>query len=188
MHWNGYTYRFSESDYQARTHNIRRYGKSVILDHMTLQDYPMTYAELEPHFDKFEKLLGICGKAGNLNGKIQSGGDPYEGPRSSEYPNPPNKQPLGPILFSKGAESLGYHPFPVPSVNMSQSYTNPLGVTLGQCSFCGFCEQFGCGNYAKASPQTCVLPALMPRKNFEARTLCNVTRINRDGTGKKRPA
>ena len=38
---------------------------------------------------------------------------------------------LGPSLFAKGAKSLGYHPFPVPSANMSQSYTNPLGVTIG---------------------------------------------------------
>jgi gluconate 2-dehydrogenase alpha chain len=185
VHWNGMTYRFAESDYQARTHNIQRYGKAAIPDNMTLQDFPVTYAELEPSFDKFEKLLGIGGKAGNLNGKLQPGGDPFEGPRSSEYPNPPDKQTLGPTLFAKAARSLGYHPFPVPSANMSQSYTNPLGVTLGQCSFCGFCERFGCGNYAKASPQTCVLPALMPRKNFEARTLCNVTRINLDSTGKK---
>lgn len=185
IHWNGMTYRFSESDYQARTHITQRYGKSAIPDDMTLQDFPVTYADLEPHFDKFEKLLGIGGKAGNLNGKIQEGGDPFEGPRASEYPNPPDKATLGPSLFAKGAKSLGYHPFPVPSANMSQSYTNPLGVTLGQCSFCGFCERFACGNYAKASAQTCVLPALMPRKNFEARTLCNVTRINLDSTGKK---
>ncbi|MDR3520926.1 MAG: GMC family oxidoreductase [Acidocella sp.] len=185
VHWNGMTYRFSESDYQVKSHVTQRYGKSAIPDDMTLQDYPMTYAELEPHFDKFEKLLGIGGKAGNLRGTIQKGGDPFEGPRTNEYPNPPDKQPLGPTLFAKAAETLGYHPFPVPSANMSQSYTNPLGVTLGQCSFCGFCERFGCGNYAKSSPQTCVLPALMPRKNFEARTLCNVTRINLDSTGKK---
>ena len=43
---------------------------------------------------------------------------------------------------------------------MSQSYTNPLGVTLGQCSFCGFCERFGCGNYAKSSAQ-CISGVLM---------------------------
>ncbi|HEY1857100.1 GMC family oxidoreductase [Acidocella sp.] len=185
VHWNGYTYRFSESDYKAYSHNVARYGKSVIPEGMTLQDYPVSYADLEPHFDKFEKLLGICGTAGNLNGKIQPGGDPFEGPRMSEYPNPPDQMPLGPTLFTKGAKELGFHPFPVPSANMSRAYTNPLGVTLGQCSFCGFCERYGCGNYAKSSPQTCVLPALMPRKNFELRTLCNVTKINLDSTGKK---
>jgi gluconate 2-dehydrogenase alpha chain len=185
VHWNGMTYRFLETDFTLRSHLTQRYGAKVLPDDMTIQDWGVTYQELEPYYDQFEKLAGISGQAGNLGGQIQSGGNPFEGPRSAAYPNPPVQQPLGATLYAKGAQELGYHPFPIPSANMSQSYTNPLGVTLGQCSFCGFCERFGCGNYAKASAQTCVLPALMPRKNFEARTNCNVTRINLDSTGKK---
>ncbi len=41
---------------------------------------------------------------------------------------------------------------------------------MGPCTYCGFCERFGCGNYSKASPQTTVLPALMRRANFMLRT------------------
>ena len=41
---------------------------------------------------------------------------------------------------------------------------------MAPCTYCGFCERFGCGNYSKASPQTSVLPALMREPNFEART------------------
>lgn len=185
VHWNGMTYRFLESDFNLRSHLTQRYGAKMLPDDMTIQDYPMSYKELEPFYDKFEKLAGISGTAGNLNGTIQPGGNPFEGPRSSAYPTPANQLPYGPSLFTKAAESLGYHPFPIPAANISESYTNPLGVTMGQCSYCGFCERFGCGNYSKSSPQTCVLPALMPRKNFEARTNCNVTRINLDNTGKK---
>ncbi len=62
---------------------------------------------------------------------------------------------------------MGYNPFPQPSGNLSQAYTNPLGVTLGPCTYCGFCEWFGCGNYSKASPQTTMLPVLVRRPNFE---------------------
>jgi gluconate 2-dehydrogenase alpha chain len=80
---------------------------------------------------------------------------------------------------------MGYSPFPQPSGNLSQAYTNPLGVALGPCTYCGFCEWFGCGNYSKASPQTTLLPVLVRRENFEARTLCEVTRINLDGSGKR---
>jgi gluconate 2-dehydrogenase alpha chain len=185
VHWNGMTYRFSETDYKAKSNIIQRYGAKAIPDGMTLQDFPLSYQEMEPYFDKFEKVAGISGKAGNLGGTRQPGGNPFEGPRSADYPNPADKMPYGPTLFAKAATSLGYHPFPVPSANMSMPYTNPYGVSMGQCSFCGFCERFGCGNYAKSSAQTCVLPALMPRKNFEARTGCNVTKINLDSTGTK---
>lgn len=185
IHWNGMTYRFLPTDFRLRSHLTQRYGARAIPDDMTIQDWPVSYEDLEFYYDKFEKLAGISGKAGNLNGVVQAGGNPFEGARSNDYPNPPDEMPLGPSLYAKAAAELGHHPFPIPSANMSRSYTNPLGVTLGQCSYCGFCERFGCGNYAKSSPQTCVLPALMLRENFEARTNCNVTRINLDSTGKK---
>ena len=41
------------------------------------------------------------------------------------------KQGFGHTLFGKAARELGYHPFPQPSGNMSQAYTNPLGVRMG---------------------------------------------------------
>ena len=40
---------------------------------------------LEPFYDKFERVAGTSGKAGNLKGKIQPGGNPFEGERSQEY-------------------------------------------------------------------------------------------------------
>ena len=80
---------------------------------------------------------------------------------------------------------MGYHPFPQPSGNLSEAYTNPLGTTVGQCTFCGFCEWFGCGNYSKATPQTTILPSLTQKPNFEARTECEVVRLNLDNTGKR---
>ena len=40
---------------------------------------------------------------------------------------------------------------------------------MGPCTYCGFCEWFGCGNYSKASPQTTILPVLMRKSNFSAR-------------------
>jgi gluconate 2-dehydrogenase alpha chain len=79
---------------------------------------------------------------------------------------------------------MGYQPFPQPSGNLSEPYVNPLGVKLGPCTYCGFCEWFGCGNYSKASPQTTILPALVRRTGFEARTECEVLRINLDKSGK----
>jgi gluconate 2-dehydrogenase alpha chain len=56
---------------------------------------------------------------------------------------------------------------------------------MGPCSYCGFCEWFGCANYSKASPQTTLLPVLVRRSNFTARDLCEVTRINTDSSGKR---
>lgn len=185
LHWNGNLWRFLPTDFRLRSHLTQRYGASALPADMTIQDWPLSYDELEPYYDQFDKLCGTSGKAGNLKGAIQQGGNPFEGARSSEYPTPAMKQPYAATLFGKAAEGLGYHPFPQPSCNLSQAYTNSLGVKMGQCSYCGFCERFGCGNYSKSSPQTCVLPALMRLPNFTAMTDSEVLKINLDSTGKK---
>jgi gluconate 2-dehydrogenase alpha chain len=185
IHWNGMTFRFLPSDFLARSHNAARYGTAAIPDTMTIQDWGVTYDELEPHYDKFEYLCGVSGRAGNLNGQMQEGGNPFEGVRSRDYPNPPLDMVFGPTLFGATAKELGYHPFPGPAANMSRPYTNPLGVMLGPCSYCGFCEKYGCGNYSKSSAQTTILPVLLPKDNFELRTECEVLKINLDSTGKR---
>ncbi|HUN48215.1 MAG TPA: GMC family oxidoreductase [Stellaceae bacterium] len=185
VHWNAETWRFLPADFQMRSHNIERYGKNFLPEDMTIQDWGITYDDIEPYYDRFEYLCGTSGIAGNVKGVIKDGGNPFEGPRSREYPTPGQKQPFGPTLFAKAAIEMGFKPFPQPSGNLSQAYTNPLGVTLGPCTYCGFCEWFGCGNYSKASPQTTILPVLVRRQNFQARTQCEVVKINLDKSGKR---
>jgi gluconate 2-dehydrogenase alpha chain len=180
VHWNGQTYRFQDTDFRMRSHLIERYGRNIIPEEATIQDWGVSASDLEPHYDRFEYLLGVSGKAGNLKGRIVPGGNPFEDPRSRQYPTPPQKQPYGSALFGRAAEALGYHPFPQPSCNLSQPYTNPEGMTLYTCTFCGFCERFGCEHYAKSSAQTVLLPVLLRQKNFELRTGCQVLRINFD--------
>ncbi len=185
VHWNGAVWRFLPTDFTLRSHIEKRYGKAFLASDLTVQDWGVTYDDLEPYYDKFDKLCGISGKAGNLKGQIQPGGNPFEGPRASEYPTPPMRQPYSPALFAQAASSMGYHPFPQPSANISQAYTNSLGVRMGPCSYCGFCERFGCGNYSKASPQTTVLPTLFRRTNFTARTNSEVLKIELSADGKR---
>src|ERR1700759_3904882 len=74
-HWNGVTWRLLESDHNLRTHLTNRYGKDDIPADITIADFPLSYAELEPYYDKFEKRCGISGKAGNLRGHKNYGGN-----------------------------------------------------------------------------------------------------------------
>jgi len=185
VHWNGQTYRFQVADFIYKTHIEKRYGKKFLDPDLQIQDWGVTYDELEPHYDRFEYLCGTSGKAGNIKGKIQAGGNPFEGWRSREYPTPPMKEHYAGALFRKAVTNLGYHPFPQPSSNLSQPYTNPEGLSMQTCSFCGFCERFGCEHYAKSSPQTIILPAALKMSNYELRTGCQVLRINLDKDKKK---
>ena len=183
IHWNGQIWRWLESDFKIRSHNEARYGKAATAD-LTVADMPVSYRELEPYYDMFDKVCGTSGQAGNLGGATQAGGNPFEGPRSAGYPTGPLPMTYGPALFERAAKGMGLHPFPHPAGNLSEPYTNPHGLQMGACTFCGFCEKFGCGNYAKSSPQTSLIPYILTKSNFELRTECEVLKVERTPDGK----
>jgi gluconate 2-dehydrogenase alpha chain len=178
VHWNGMTFRFQESDFVLRSHNEQRYGRAPIDDDLTIRDWGITYADLEPHYDRFEYLLGVAGYAGNLQGTIRPGGNVLEAPRSRDYPNPPTKPAYLGAIFAKAAMELGYSPYQMPSANLTQAYTNPEGIRLEPCMVCGYCERFGCEHFAKSSPQTTLWPVLRQQQNFELRTGAHVLKVN----------
>jgi len=142
-------------------------------------------AELELYYDKFEYVAGVSGKAGNLQGSIRSGGNPFEAPRQREYPLPPLEPGLAGELFAETAKHLGYAPFPRPTANASQAYTNADGTQLGACQYCGFCGFFGCAFNAKGSPHITVIPLALQSPHFTLRTHAWVTRVLTDATGKR---
>ena len=112
VHWSGHTWRWTDMEFKVRSNYEERYGKKFIPDDMTIQDWGISYAELEPYYDKFEHTAAVSGKAGNLAGKIQDGGNPFEAPRAREYPLPPLTPILASEMFSEAARNAGYHPVP----------------------------------------------------------------------------
>jgi gluconate 2-dehydrogenase alpha chain len=185
IHWGALHWRFLPSDFRIRGMLTERYGAKSIPEEMTITDWPISYEELEPHYDRFEKLCGVSGKAGNLRGEMVSGGNPFEGPRSNEYPNRPIKSGLAPLMFGEAARSLGYHPFPVPVATSSAPYTNPEGMTLGACEYCGFCNRTACEANAKASANITVMPALRQDPRFTLRTHAFVSRLIYDKVARR---
>jgi gluconate 2-dehydrogenase alpha chain len=185
VHWSGHTWRWSDNEFRIRTLYEERYGKGYIPADMTIQDWGITYAELEPYYERFEYTAGVSGKAGNLRGQIQPGGNPFEAPRQREYPLPALTPILANVMFSEAARKAGYHPFQRPSANASRPYTNPDGAKFGACQYCGFCQRFGCEANAKGSPHMTVIPIAMRNPNFELRTHSWVTKVLKDPGGKR---
>src|SRR6202142_4297959 len=62
VHWNGQTWRYLPTDFVLRSHVEAGYGKKAIPEDMTIQDWGGTWDDIEPYYDKFEKLCGISGK------------------------------------------------------------------------------------------------------------------------------
>src|SRR3982075_3391691 len=176
VHWSGHTWRWTDMEFKIRSNYEERYGKKFLPDDMTIQDWGISYAELEPYYDKFEYTAAVSGKAGNIGGQLQAGGNPFEAPRARDYPLPPLTPILASEMFTNAARDAGYHPFPRPSANSSQPYTNPDGAKFGGCQYCGFCQRFGCEANAKGSPHMTVIPIAMRNPNFELRTHSWVTK------------
>ncbi|CAI0752245.1 GMC family oxidoreductase [Serratia quinivorans] len=180
LHWSGVHFRVDPIELRMRSHYEERYGKSFIPKDMTIQDFGVSYAELEPFFDKAEKVFGTSGTAWTIKGQKvgQKGGNPFAGDRSDDFPLPAQKNTFSAQMFEKAARDVGYHPYNLPSANTSDSYTNPYGAQMGPCNFCGFCSGYACYMYSKASPNVNILPALRMEKRFELRTNANVLKVN----------
>ncbi len=153
VHYGAVSWRLHEDDFRARSHTIARYGASAIPEHSSLADWPLSYADLEPYYDRAEYELGVSGRAGNLQGKKIDGGNVFEAPRRRDYPLPPLRLDQGAILFEAATRKLGYHPFSTPRAILSEPYNDRPA-----CTYCGFCQAFGCHVGAKSSILITKLP------------------------------
>src|SRR5262249_18675201 len=85
-----------------------RYGASAIPQDSSLTDWPLSYADLEPFYDRAEYELGVSGKAGNLQGKKIDGGNVFEAQRRREFPLPPLLADQSEVLFDAATGKSGY--------------------------------------------------------------------------------
>ena len=179
VHYGSVSWRLHEDDFRARSATIERYGAAAIPENSSLVDWPMSYAELEPYYDRAEYDLGVSGKAGNLKGQKVDGGNVFEAPRQREYPLPALIPDQSEIIFSEASKKLGLHPFSTPRAIISQPYKDRPG-----CTYCGFCQAFGCHVGAKSSILVTKLPEADASGNFKLITGAMCYRVNSDNSGK----
>src|SRR5436309_4228898 len=179
VHYGAVSWRLHEDDFRARSQTIERYGASAIPEDSSLVDWPLSYADLEPYYDRIEYELGVSGKAGNLQGRKIDGGNVFEAPRRREFPLPPLVVDQAGAVFDAAAKKLSYHPFSTPRAILSKAYKGRPG-----CTYCGFCQAFGCHVGAKSSVLVTVLPQADASGNFKLITGAMCHRVNSDNSGK----
>ncbi|HZR62512.1 MAG TPA: GMC family oxidoreductase [Xanthobacteraceae bacterium] len=179
VHYGAVSWRLHEDDFRARSRTIERYGAAAIPENLSLIDWPLSYGELEPYYDRAEYELGVSGKAGNLQGNKIDGGNVFEAPRRRDYPLPPLRPDQSEIIFEEATRKLGYHPFSTPRAIISEPYNNRPG-----CTYCGFCQAFGCHVGAKSSILVTKLPEADASGNFKLITGAMCYRVNSDNSGK----
>ncbi len=138
-HADGKVPRFREEDFVLRS----TYGP---IEGADVDDWPLTYADLEPYYAEVEQLIGVSGEAG---------ANPFAAWRSGPYPMPSGAPMYGATLSGPAAESLGLHPYPAPTAANSVPFDGRPA-----CNNCGFCAFFGCPIHAKGDPVAMLQRAL----------------------------
>ncbi len=179
VHYGTLSWRFHEDDFRVRSHNTERYGASAIPEDSSVIDWPIGYADLEPYYDRAEYELGVSGKAGNIGGKKIEGGNVFEAPRKRDYPMPALFVDQAGKIFEEGAKKLGYHPFASPRAITSEPYNGRPA-----CTYCTFCQAFGCFVGAKSSIMVTKLPEAEATNNFKLITGAMVNKVNTDSAGR----
>jgi choline dehydrogenase-like flavoprotein len=156
-------WRFMPQDFRMRS----TYGAP---EGSTLEDWPISYEELEPYYAKAEWTIGVSGR---------TSANPFEGARSQPYPMPAlpfNREAS--ILFP-AARKLGWHPFPIPMAINSIPRDGRPG-----CSGCPHCVGFACEVSAKNSTAVTVIPKAVATGNCLLRTECVAKEILLDTRGR----
>ena len=83
MHYMAQAWRLNPWDFKVVSETTRRYGASRIPAGSTVEDWPISYEDLEPFYDRVEYELGVSGNAGNLKGRRIEAGNIFEGRRGS---------------------------------------------------------------------------------------------------------
>lgn len=133
LHWGRMSYRLSELDFKAATHD--GFG----------DDWPVSYEEMSPYYDRAEEWIGVSGSQDGLpqlpDGKFL----------------PPMNLNCGEHLLKKGANKTGRAAIPM-RVAMLTAPPKPHMKGRFKCHFCGNCGD-GCDVGAMFNSLSSTLPA-----------------------------
>jgi choline dehydrogenase-like flavoprotein len=135
----------------------------------SLEDWPFSYDDLEPYYEKAEWEIGVSG------GVEQ---DPFGPPRKKLCPVPP--LPINPQgeLFKRTALKMGLHPFPPPFAILTAFHNG-----RPPCARCPFCIGALCEVNAKSSTAVTVIPKALETGNCRLENRCISDKIVTDGRG-----
>jgi choline dehydrogenase-like flavoprotein len=149
-------WRFMAQDFRMRSIYGAPEGSS-------LEDWPITYDDLEPYYEKAEYEIGVSGDLSN---------DPFKALRRKPLPMPPLPPTREFEILEPAAKRLKLHPFHIPMLRNSVPYNGRR-----ECMRCRWCVGFACEVDAKNGTQNTVIPKALHTGNCELRVNSMASRI-----------
>lgn len=135
-----------------------------------MADWPIRYADLEPYYDKVEKVVGISGKVVSHK---------YQEPRSSkDFPYPPTIEHPIAGMIDDACNKLDITAIPMPRAILS---TPAMGRR--SCEYSGYCGGLGCSSGAKGSSRAALLDHAVATGRCTILPQSHVRRIISDSRG-----
>lgn len=170
IHYGAWLRRFPAHNLRLRSHALECWGPRAIPEGCTVADWPMTYDELRPWFDKVERIVGIGGDEDNAFL-----------PHDEPYLLPPARPFRMGELFTEATRGMGLHPHAAPIGMTTRTYNG-----LPEMSYTAWNNGFGSWTGDKWHPGLTSVREALATGNFDLRTNCRVTRIVTDGDGRAR--
>ncbi|AGC42694.1 hypothetical protein MYSTI_01346 [Myxococcus stipitatus DSM 14675] len=163
VHMSGFFYRLKPMDFRLRTTLGAVPGS-------TLEDWPISYEDLAPFYDKAEAELGVSGHAVP---------HPFAEPRSGPYPLPPlDVHPVA-AEIDKTCQAMGWHSLPTARGIISRPYRG-----RAPCSYCALCGSYGCEVGAKSGTNASLIPAAVATGHVQVRPGCMARTVEVDRKGR----
>ncbi len=161
--WQGMSWRFFPEDFTMAT----TYG---IPENSTLADWPFTYEELAPYYDRIEWELGVAGDSQSAVAKAHPGRKPFPMPA---FPDDKSR-----IILKGAIEKLGGQVSPVPlALNSVPRDGRPA------CVMCNQCVGHSCPVNAKNGTHNTFIPRALATGNCDLIQSAQVTSIEHDANG-----
>ncbi|MEC3905654.1 GMC family oxidoreductase [Tamlana sp. 2201CG12-4] len=155
-HWGRISLRFGPLDFKRKS--IDGLG----------DDWPITYEDVKPYYDKVDKLIGVFGSNENLPNDPDGFFLPAPKPRLHE------------MYYIKGARKANVPVYP----SRLSILTKPINENRGVCFYCGQCSR-SCSAYADFSSGSCLIfPAQKSGGQIKLYTDSMVREVVTDESGK----
>ncbi len=154
-HWGRISLRFGPLDFKRKS--IDELG----------DDWPLSYEDVKPYYDKVDKLIGVFGTKENIYNEPDGFFLPPPKPRLHEY------------YYMKTAEKLGIPVIPARLSILTQKINDERGV----CYYCRQCNR-GCNVYADFSSGSVLIKPLLKKGNIDIYLDAMVRKVETDEEGK----
>lgn len=155
-HWGRISLRFGPKDFKHKD------------DDGLGENWPISYDDVKPYYDKVDKLIGVFGSKENLPNEPDG------------FFLPPPKPRLHELYYIKGARKANVPVYPSRLSILTKAINNDRGV----CFYCAQCAR-GCAVHADFSSGTCLIfPAQKNGGKIDLFVNCMVREVTTDEEGK----